>query len=257
MVHVKYLLAPALLCCTLHAWAEDTVDKANNPLHLATSLSVQDYYTPNLYDSDQHTNDTLLRATMPVAAGDLIPVPQILRLTAPIATRPQVSGGYDTGLGDINLFDIFLLKQKGVMLGVGPLITANTASRDELGTGQWQTGLAAVAVDTSPKWLKVALVQWQKSFAGDDDRNAVETATFQPFVIYKMSKGWYMRSSGIWTYNVKNDDYYVPVGLGVGRAMPIGGYIVNSFVEPQWTVAHRGDYQPQFTLYAGFSVMLK
>ncbi|HBE6262477.1 TPA: hypothetical protein KMK45_004139 [Escherichia coli] len=250
-------LAACLICLPAVSFAEDTVDKANNPLHLATSFSLQDYYTPSLYDSDQHTNDMLLRATVPVAGGDLIPVPQILRLTAPISTRPQISGGYKTGLGDINLFDIFLVKQEGVMLGIGPLITANSAESEELGTGKWQTGLAAVAVDSSPKWLKVGLVQWQKSFAGENERDSVESTTFQPFIIYKMSKGWFLRSSGIWTLNVKNEDYYIPAGLGVGRAMPVGNYIVNSFVEPQWTVAHSGDYQPQFTVYAGFSIMLK
>ncbi|BAT42828.1 hypothetical protein PS042_16795 [Escherichia albertii] len=246
-----------LICFPACSFAEDAVDKANNPLHLATSFAVQDYYTPGLYNSDQHTNDMLLRATVPISGGDLIPVPQIMRLTVPISTRPQLTGGYDSGIGDINLFDIFLLKQQGIKLGIGPLLTANSAAQDELGTGQWQAGLAAVVVDTMPRWLRGALIQWQKSFTGDNDRNHVETATLQPFLIYKMSKGWFLRSSGTWTWNVKTDDYYIPAGLGIGRAMPIGNYIVNSFIEPQWTVAHSGDYQPQFTIYAGISIMLK
>ena len=123
--------------------------------------------------------------------------------------------------------------------------------------GAGQAGLSAVAVNTSPRWLPGALVQWQKSFTGDSDRADVETATLQPFLIYKMSRGWFLRSTAIWSYNVKNDDYVIPLGLGGGRAMLVGNYIVNSFIEPQWTVAHRGDYQPEFTLYAGFSIMLK
>lgn len=256
-------LTTALLACltllpvSLRASAEDAVDKANNPLHLASSFAVQDYYTPEIDGTNQHTNDMLFRATIPIASNDLIPVPQIMRLTVPMATRPQSGGGYDSGIGDINLFDIFLLKQDGIKLGAGPLLTANSAAKDELGAGQWQAGLSAVAVNTSPRWLTGALVQWQKSFTGDNDRAHVETATLQPFVIYKMSGGWFLRSSGIWSYNVKNDDYVIPVGLGGGRAMLVGNYIINSFIEPQWTVAHRGDYQPEFTLYAGFSIMLK
>ncbi|BAT38544.1 hypothetical protein [Escherichia albertii] len=125
-----------LICFPACSFAEDAVDKANNPLHLATSFAVQDYYTPGLYNSDQHTNDMLLRATVPISGGDLIPVPQIMRLTVPISTRPQLTGGYDSGIGDINLFDIFLLKQQGIKLGIGPLLTANSAAQDELGTGQ-------------------------------------------------------------------------------------------------------------------------
>lgn len=245
----------ALLPAAVHA--DDAVDKANSPLHLATSFTVQDYYTPQIYGTDQHTNDLLFRATVPITSNDLIPVPQILRLTVPMATRPQVTGGYDSGIGDINLFDIFLLKQDGVKLGVGPLLTANSAAQDELGSGKWQAGLSAVAVNTSPRWLGGALVQWQKSFAGDSDRSQVETTTLQPFLLYKMSGGWFLRSSAIWSYNVKNDDYAIPLGFGGGRAMVIGKHIINGFIEPQWTVAHRGDYQSEMTLYMGFSLMMK
>ncbi|HDC2658835.1 TPA: hypothetical protein O7142_001203 [Salmonella enterica] len=256
-------MTTALLACltllpvTIRASADDAIDKANDPLHLATSFSVQDYYTPEIDGTNQHTNDVLFRATIPIASNALIPVPQIMRLTVPVATRPQSKGGYDSGIGDINLFDIFLLKQDGVKLGVGPLLTASSAEQDELGAGKWQAGLSAVAIDTSPRWLTGALVQWQKSFTGDNDRPDVETATLQPFLIYKMSRGWFLRSTGIWTYNVRTDDYTIPLGFGGGRAMPVGNYIVNSFIEPQWTVAHRGNYQPEFTLYAGFSIMLK
>lgn len=254
------LIKPALIALTLAPVAAlaatDAVDKANDPLNLATSFAIQDYYTPEIDGTDQHTNDTLLRATIPIHSNSLIPVPQILRITTPISTRPQLSGGYDTGLGDINLFDIFLLKTKGTKLGIGPLLTMNTASQNELGTGRWQAGLSAVVVDTAPGWLYGSLVQWQKSFAGDSDRSDVETATLQPFAIYKMSGGWFLRSSGIWTYNVEKDDYYIPVGLGIGRAMAVNKHIINAFVEPQWTVKHSGDYQPEFTVYAGVSIIL-
>ncbi|WP_205713071.1 hypothetical protein [Escherichia sp. E4694] len=115
-------------------------------------------------------------------------------------------------------------------MGIGPLITANSAENEELGTGKWQTGLAAVAVDSSPQWLKVGLVQWQKSFAGDNYHDSVETATFQPFIIYKMSKGWFLRSSGIWTLNVKNEDYYIPAGLGVRRLKPHSLLFANRYI---------------------------
>ncbi|EBS7636434.1 hypothetical protein CDR68_22270 [Salmonella enterica] len=252
------MLATTLLITSQHyaIAADDAVDKANNPLHLATSFSLQDYYTPEIYGSGQHTNDALFRVTVPVAPGEVIPVPQIVRMTVPMATRPQQHGGYDTGLGDISLFDVFLLKQQGVKLGVGPLLTANSAVQDELGSGQWQAGLAAVAVNSTPRWLAGSLVQWQKSFTGDSDRSHVETATFQPFLVYKMSGGWFLRSSAVWSYNVKNDDYMIPVGLGVGRAMVVNKHIINGFIEPQWTVAHEGDYQPQFTVYAGISIIL-
>lgn len=254
--HKRVVLPAGLLLISLSCLADsssDIIDKANNPLHLGAAFALQDYYTPDIYGTEQHTNDALMRATIPIAPGDFITVPQIMRVTAPFATRPQPSGGYDTGLGDINLFDVFLLKQDGVKLGIGPLLTANSAQQDELGSGQWQGGVAAVAVYSSPKIMAGTLIQWQKSFAGSDDRAHVESSTFQPVLMYKLPQGWFIRSSAVWTFNLKNGDNYIPVGLGAGRAVKMGNTIVNAFVEPQWTVSHSGDYTPQFTLYTGLS----
>ncbi len=156
----RAFFAPAVwavvaLSSSLPALADnaETANKSNNPLNLAPGLNLQDYYTPRLYDSNAHTNDTLLRGTLPIAPSDFIGVPQLLRATLPVSTRPDPHHGYSTGIGDLNLFDIFLLKTDGVQLGIGPQITAPTAEQDELGTGKWQAGLAAVAIDASPRGL--------------------------------------------------------------------------------------------------------
>ena len=114
--------------------------------------------------------------------------------------------------------------------------------------------LAAIAIDASPRGLLGALVQYQSSFAGDSDRQHVESATFQPFIIHNLPKGWYLRSTGTWTRDLKNNTHYIPVGLGVGKAWKAGSNILNAFVEPQWTVERKGDDLPQFTLFAGINV---
>ncbi|MGY4638483.1 hypothetical protein ACVWVP_002411 [Pseudomonas sp. TE24901] len=53
---------------------------------------------------------------------------------------------------------------------------------------------------------------------------------------------------------MKNDTHYIPVGFGAGKAWKAGTNIVNAYVEPQWTVARKGDGLPQFTLFAGINV---
>lgn len=237
-----------------HADNADTANKSNNPLNLAPGMNLQDYYTPKYYDSNIHTNDLLVRGTLPIAPNDFIGVPQLLRATAPISTRPDPHGGYSTGEGDLNLFDIFLLKTEGVQLGIGPQITAPYADKDELGTGKWQAGLAAIAIDSSPRGLLGALVQYQSSFAGDSDRPHVESATLQPFVIHNLDRGWYLRSTATWTFDLKNDNHYIPLGLGAGKVWKSGDNILNVFIEPQWTVEHKGEGLPQFTLFAGLNV---
>ncbi|MGE8490497.1 MAG: hypothetical protein ACN6OQ_19260, partial [Paraburkholderia nemoris] len=62
-----------------------------------------------MFGASAHTNDLLLRPTVPIGPNSLIGVPEIFRATVPVSTRPDPSGGYNTGLGDLNLFDIFLL----------------------------------------------------------------------------------------------------------------------------------------------------
>lgn len=253
----KNLALASLACSASHvafSQSADDANKSNNPLNLAPSLNFQNYYTPKLFGTNAHTNDFLVRPTIPIAPGDLVGVPQILRMTAPLSTRPEADGSYKTGLGDINLFDIFLLKQGEVDIGVGPLATLPTATRSELGAGKWSGGLAAVAVHTSKEGLLGGLVQWQHSFAGQSQRDTVHTATLQPFVIRNLPQGWYLRSTGTWTFDLQKNNYYIPVGLGAGKAWRVGRNIFNAFVEPQWTVAHKGEGLPQFMVFAGVNI---
>ena len=236
--------------------AEDA-NKSNNPLNPAVSLALQDLYTPKLYGSDGHTNDLLARATIPVLPGAAVKVPQIFRVTAPISTRPDPNGGNTTGLGDLNVIDIFLLSKKGgIELGVGPLLSLPAASNDALGSGKWQGGLAAVVVHSSPRGVAGGLVQWQASFAGHKDRPDVNMLSAQPVFIRNLHDGWYLRSSGTWTFNLETDDYFIPLGLGAGKVFKSGTTVLNAFVEPQWTVAHEGNGLPQFTVFFGISAQL-
>jgi hypothetical protein len=170
------------------------------------------------------------------------------------APVPDPHDGYSTGIGDLNLFDIFLLKTDGVQLGIGPQITAPTAAEDELGTGKWQAGLAAVAIDSSPRGLLGALVQYQSSFAGDHDRAHVETATMQPFIIHKPAQRLVSALHRHLDVRSENDTHYIPIGLGAGKVWKSGSNILNAFIEPQWTVERKGDGLPQFTLFAGINV---
>jgi hypothetical protein len=242
-------------CLISHAQsAAEEANKSNNPLNLAPSFNIQNYYTPSVFGLSGHTNDFLLRPTIPVGPGSLIGVPQIFRATVPVSTRPDPAGGYDTGLGDINLFDIFLLSQSDLQIGVGPLLTMPTATDPSLGSGKWQAGLAAVAVSATRARLLGALVQWQHSFAGQSGRPEVQSLTAQPFGIFNLPKGWYVRSTGIWTFDLQHGSYYIPVGLGGGKAWKSGSTIFNAYIEPQYSVAHSGKGVPQFTMFAGLNM---
>lgn len=252
--------ASRLLLCigtSSAAFAQDSADvanKSNNPLNLAPAFNIQSYYAPRLYDTNAHTADFLLRPTIPLAPGKLIGVPQIVRGTIPVSMRPRADGSYETGLGDINLFDIFLLRSQGMQIGAGPLLTIPTATDPSLGTGKWQAGLAGVIVDPKPERLLGMLVQWQHSFAGQSSRPDVQTLTAQPFVIVNFQHGWYLRSTGTWSFDLQRGSYYVPVGLGAGKAWKSGKTIFNAFIEPQYSVLHEGSGVPQWAVFAGLNM---
>ena len=242
----------ALVSGPAAAQSSEDVNKSNNPLAPTIGFNLQDLWAPKLYDSDADTNAFLLRGTLP---HKLFGSPQILRATMPFVSAPAPDGSNITGLGDINLFDIVLFKAGGVELGVGPQLTIPSASHDSGGTGKWQAGLAT-AVIAPQKWgLLGGLVTWQHSFAGRDDRPTQKNLSAQPFVIYNLPAGWYLRSSATMNFDLQRGSYVIPVGAGAGKVWVLGdGTTVNAFLEPQWTVAHDGVGQPKFQVLAGVAL---
>jgi len=232
------------------AQSTQEMNDANNPLTPTITANLQDQWAPQLYDSDNSTNALLLRGVLPHLFGG---VSQILRATLPIATAPSTSGsGNTTGLGDLSLFDLALFKEEGLVLGIGPQLTLPTASDQALGTGKWQAGLAAVGIAPQTWGLLGGLVTWQHSFAGESDRPTQNNLTVQPFFIYNLPQGVYLRSTAIWNFDLARNNYVIPIGAGVGKVFAQSdGSTINVFAEPQWTVVHDGAGQPKFQLFAG------
>lgn len=245
---------PALLCAALaQAQSTDDMNASNNPLHPAIGLNFQNQYVDEYYHlDDADSNAFLLRGTLP---HKLFGRPQLMRATLPVMTTPNLPNeDRHTDVGDLNLFDMFLFKAGHIELGVGPQLTAPTAGRDETGTGKWQAGLATTVIAPQHWGLLGALVTWQHSFAGDDDRRTQNNLQAQPLFIYNLPKGWYLRSTATWTWDLEAHSYYIPVGAGAGKVWKVGTTTVNVFVEPQWTVAHDDDGVPKFQVFLGLNL---
>lgn len=85
------------------AQTADEVAKANNPLAPITAVNFQNYYPPTLYLlPTQHANTMQLR-------GIFATTKMILRATLPVSTAPTSILRSVSGLGDLNVFDAFLL----------------------------------------------------------------------------------------------------------------------------------------------------
>jgi len=144
-----------------------------------------------------------------------------------------------------------------VELAVGPQFTIPTATNDDVGTGKWQGGFAVIVAAPRSFGLAGALITWQHSFAGDDDRDTQHNLGVQPLFIYNLPQNWYLRSSATWNFALARDAWVIPIGAGVGKVwLRPGGTSINIFGEPQFTVAHDGAGQPKFQVFMGLNLQL-
>ncbi len=216
------------------------------------TINFQDQAAPLLYGSDDGTNAFLFRGLIPHLLGG---APQLFRFTLPVETVPTGGGANTTGLGDLNIFDLFPFRVKKMEVAVGPQLTFPTATETATGAGKWQAGLAAIVIAPQKWGLAGALLTWQHSFAGDDKRPTQNNLSAQPLVIYNLRKAWYLRSTATWNFDLARGYFAIPIGFGAGKVWVLpSGTTINLFAEPQVTIAHSGAGQPQLQLFAGLNL---
>ncbi len=227
----------------------ETLKKANDPMAHTKAFNVHNYVVSSLYGLPDATANTLmLRYAQPIG-------PFLLRGTMPFSVQNMPGDSPTTGFGDFNLFAIYALElAPGNKIGVGPLLTAPTGSHN-LGQGKWQAGLSALAFFAQSHVVQMGtLLQWQASFAGDKDRADVNALTAQMFFMWQVGGGTYLRSTGIWSFDLTGTgNYNVPIGLGIGKVVKAGGVVFNIFAEPQFSVLAHGAGQPRFQTFVGFN----
>ncbi len=228
--------------------AED-VAKANNPLASIKTVNLHNYYYAKLNGLPDETSNTFwFRYAQPVGKF-------LVRASLPVSSVPTAEGVNKSGLGDLNAFAAYLaVANAKTTFGVGPLIAIPTATDELLGTGKWQAGLALIVFEVVTPQLQLGgLITWQASFAGDENRERTSLMALQPFGMFQLGKGTYLRSTGIMTFNFVNGDYAVPFGLGIGKVMKSGKLVFNLFAEPQFTVIQNGVGQPQLQFFFGLN----
>jgi hypothetical protein len=238
--------------------ATSDVAQANNPLANFTAFNLHNYYIGELTEPDESADQFWLRYAKPFSIGK---ANWLFRGSLPINSYP-VAPSLDrkTGLGDFNAFAAYLIDtgNPGMAFGVGPQITAPTATADALGSEKWSAGLVnTLFVFTSPKFQYGYLLSWQASFAGADDRADVNVGAFQPFAFYQLGRGLHLRSSAVMVYDFEDGDYTVPIGLGIGQVIPRKNVVYNVFIEPQISIADRGAGWPKWQIFIGWNNQFK
>jgi hypothetical protein len=250
----KALLAALLVAAPLAAGAQpdsssdNAQNEANNPLAPKPAVDAQDYFQPVLNaQPGSGANQGILRGVLP---HDTLDLPQIARASLPVVDTAYGPTGSVTGLGDLAVFDVPVFTVDKVKMGVGPLLVVPTSTSRALGDGKWQGGAQTIASAPHAWGLTAGFVSYQKAFDG-----GAETITAQPLLFYNLSDGYYLRSSGIASFDLVHQTSVVPVGLGLGRVITLpNGRVINTFVEPQYSVLRVGAGVPTFQVFAGFNI---
>jgi len=243
------------------AWAHgaeeailNEASQANNPLADMQALNLHNYYIPELSGPvDSTANSLILRYAQPFGRW-------LMRASLPFNRTPTGVDSTTSGVGDLDAFFAYLFDtgNPARSFGIGPQVVLPTASKDATGTGKYQLGAAAVYFDaTSALFQWGGLVTYRTDVAGDDDRDDTSLLAVQPFGILQLGGGNYLRTTGIWTFDLESDNYAIPIGLGFGRVIPTERIVFNAFIEPQFTVMDKGVGQPEFQVFVGFNMQFK
>ena len=258
------LLLVSLWSVTLHAQdqaapdAEETdaaasasAAQANNPLANFTAFNLHNYYIPELSGPiDASANSFILRYAKPFGKW-------LMRASLPFNRTPTGMDTSVSGLGDLDVFFAYLMDtgNPARSFGIGPQFVLPTASEDATGTGKYQAGVAAVYFDaSSAKFQWGGLLTYRTDIGGDSDRADTSVLAAQPFYFMQMGNGYYLRGAPVWTFDLENDTYNIPVALGFGKVFKSGKTVFNVFADPQFTILHKGDGQPMFQVFVGFNM---
>jgi len=252
---MKYFKLLIVTIFALSPLSADDKAQANNPLANMTAFNIQNYYIGELTDSDETANQAWLRFAQPFDVAD---TNWLLRVSLPVNTFPTApNGDKETGLGDLNIFAAYLIDtgNPAVSFGIGPQLTLPTATKALLGSEKYSAGLVNVLFDASSAIFQYGyLLSWQHSIAGNENRDTVNTAAFQPFAMYQVGGGTYLRAAPIWLYDIESETYSMPVGVGVGHVIKKNKTVYNMFIEPQYSVATKGANQSQWQVYMGLNL---
>ena len=244
---IALVLAPQLSSADQPAAPPDTASlaaAAQNPVADMISVPFQNNSYFGIGPNRQTANVLNIQPVIPFTIGrwniitrTILPV---VYLPAPIdggiPGLPQnLPSGSTNGLGDINFTAFLSPASPGKLIwGIGPSIGLNTATSDFTGTGKWTAGPSLVLLTQPKPWTVGLLVRNLWSFAGQSNRDSVNSFLTQFFINYNLPGGWYLTSSPVITANWQapaGERWTVPLGGGVGKIIRLGPIPLNLQVQ--------------------------
>ncbi len=233
-----------------------TAAEANNPVAPLNQLQIQNWYNASDYGTTGESNVStgesnlfLIRPVLTFRQRGWIP-PQLTRPAFSLFSAPNGR----TGIGDFSAFDLFFVVDRPTLrVGIGPAIVVPTGTNKYAGQGKWQAGPSAAVIYTGVNRLVIGVLEINSiSFAGERDRQNLNTTSLQPIIVKSFQHEWFLREDPILAFDWReHGTAVVPVNLGIGHVWKIGRRPVNTYVQSEWTVRrppYSGYDPPRFTL---------
>ena len=234
--------------------AEALAKKAQNPISTMISLPLQNN-TDFDFGPEEGTLNTLnVQPVWPFEISENWNL--VTRTIFPLISQPGLAPGQgrENGLGDVNFTGFLSPKDAGKWIwGVGPTVILPTSTDDRLGKGEWGAGVSVVVLTMPGKWVVGSLFSnvWDISASTG---NEINFFTWQYFVNYNLSNGWYLTTSPVITADWEADSgqrWTVPVGGGVGKIFRVGKQALNAQVQAYYNVEKpdiKGDWSMRLQL---------
>lgn len=223
------LLAGGTALCP-PVWAEDADESSlaqdlTNPVADLLTIPIQMNYDGNIGPADDGWKlQTNIQPVYPFNLGDDWNL--ITRTIVPVISQDKLfpGAGSQFGLGDITVSMFASPKKptKGVIWGIGPILYLRTATDELLGAEKWGAGPTAIALTMRGRWTLGALANHVWSFAGNDDRDDINSTFVQPFVAYTLPSAWTVSFQSETTYNWEIKEWAVPFNVAASKLVMMG-----------------------------------
>jgi hypothetical protein len=228
---------------TAQQGTEDLAKAAQNPIASMISLPFQNNSNLNFGPLEKTQNVLNVQPVYPFNLSEDWKV--ITRTIIPIVSQPALAPEQErtNGIGNTTFVPYFSPRKTGKALwGVAPVLVF-PASDASVGSKAWGLGASAVLLTMPGNWV-VGSTFTNVTSVNANPADKFNLFTWQYFINYNMSRGWYLTSAPIITANWEassGNKWTVPFGGGVGRVFRIGKQAMNSNIGAFYNVE-----RPQF-----------
>ncbi len=229
-----------LLLAALAAWqpqakAQDSEEQLarqlSNPVASLISVPLQLNYNSDIGPVDDGRQWVLnVQPVVPFSLNEDWNL--ISRTIVPVVYQNDVfpGAGSQSGLGDTVqslFFSPAAPTASGLIWGVGPALLLPTGTNDLLTADKWGIGPTGVVLRQRGQWTVGVLANHIWSFAGNNQRQDINTTFVQPFVSFTTPTAWTYSLQTEASYDWEGSNWQVPLRVSATKVTRIGNQLVS------------------------------